>query len=81
MRRVLLDPEIDTLCVLTDGAPTGGRRWHLEMMMQLLLAETRFRPVTFDVVLVDASRAAERRWDVLCVGSGGELTSRTLKGR
>tara|TARA_R110002096_G_scaffold24453_9_gene77055 strand:+ start:13814 stop:15373 length:1560 start_codon:yes stop_codon:yes gene_type:complete len=81
VRRVLLDPEIDTLCVLTDGAPTGGRRWHLEMMMQLLLAETRFRPVTFDVVLVDASRAAERRWDVLCVGSGGELTSRTLKGR
>jgi hypothetical protein len=81
VRRVLLDPEIDTLCVLTDGAPTGGRRWHLEMMMQLLLAETRFRPVTFDVVLVDASRAAERRWDVLCVGSGGELTSRTLMGR
>jgi len=65
------DPELDTVVVMTDGAPTGGRSWKLELMMPLLLERNRFRRVRFDVVLVDAARGLQRRWREFAEETGG----------
>lgn len=70
---VLGDPELDTVCIVTDGAPTGGHRWDLVLMVELFLQETRWLPVRFDVVLVDCPKGLERRWRDLTQRTGGEL--------
>lgn len=69
----LADPEVDRILLLTDGAPTGGRRFDLGLMVELLLERRRVRPVIFDVVLIDAPRGTERRWQRLTDSSGGRL--------
>ncbi|MEZ6014336.1 MAG: hypothetical protein R3F49_04430 [Planctomycetota bacterium] len=69
----LADPEVDRVLLLTDGAPTGGRRWDLPLMVELLLQAGRVRPVIFDVVLVDAPRGTARRWQRLTDETGGRL--------
>ena len=70
-RLALEDPDIDTIMVLTDGAPTGGEVWSLDLIVPLLLEENRFRKVRFDTVLVDAPPGIERHWEALAAGSGG----------
>jgi hypothetical protein len=67
----LLDPDVDTIVVLTDGAPTGGHRWNLELMVELLVEQNRFRKVAFDSILVDAKRAQALRWEDLAARTGG----------
>ena len=74
-RWALRDPEVDTVVVLTDGVPTGGERWDLELMFELLLEANRFRKVAFDAVLVDCPRGRVGRWERLAQGSGGRVTS------
>ena len=69
----LLDPEVDTICVLTDGAPTGGRRWQLDLMVQNLLQQNELRPIRFDVVLVDCPKGLATHWAHLAEGSGGSV--------
>lgn len=66
-------PAIDRVLLVTDGAPTGGRRWNVEVIVDRLLERTRFRPVTFDVVLHGAGRGARRRWGRLAERTGGRL--------
>ncbi|MEZ5975693.1 MAG: hypothetical protein R3E96_12885 [Planctomycetota bacterium] len=73
------DPSIDTICVLTDGAPSGGRRWNMEAMAELLLRENQLRPLRFDVVLVDCPKGLQRHWRRLTEGSGGTLQALDLK--
>ena len=63
--------DIDRILILTDGAPTGGRRWNVDLMVPLLLEKTRFRPVVFDFVLLDAPPRLERRWRRLAEKTGG----------
>ncbi len=69
----LKDPLVDTICVLTDGAPSGGRRWRLEQMVERLIAEGELRPIRFDIVLVDASGGLKRHWQRLAEATGGTL--------
>jgi len=69
----LADPEVDRVLLLTDGAPTGGRHWDVPLMTELLLHQTRHRPVAFDVVLVDAPNGLARRWTRLAEASRGRL--------
>jgi len=69
----LEDPDVDTILVLSDGAPTGGHRWNLELMVDLLIEENRFRRVAFDHVLVDASGRRAREWRRLAAASGGRV--------
>jgi hypothetical protein len=57
------DPEVDTIVVLTDGVPTGGHRWNLELMFDLLVERDRFRKVAFDSILVDAPWSKRRLWE------------------
>ena len=67
------DPGVDTICVLTDGAPTGGRRYDMSLMVDLLLERTRWRPVRFDPVLVSCPRGLQRHWERLARESGGAV--------
>ena len=75
----LRDPELDTLVLLTDGAPTGGRRHRLELILPWLLRQNESRGVHFDVVLVGASRRLEGLWRRLTDGSAGELVTLDLQ--
>ena len=65
------DPDVDTIVIYTDGAPTGGHRWNLDLMVDLLLEANRHRGVVFDAVLVDAKPAQRKRWERLVHASGG----------
>jgi hypothetical protein len=67
----LQDPEVDTLIVLTDGAPTGGLHWDLQLIVELLLERNRFRQVAFDSILTDPKPQLLARWRALAEGSGG----------
>ena len=67
----LQDPEVDTILVLTDGVPTGGHRWNLELMVELLVERDRFRKVAFDSVLVDAPWSKRKLWEDLARRTGG----------
>lgn len=67
----LEDPDVDTLVVLTDGMPTGGRRWNLDLMVELLVERNRFRQVAFDSLLVEAPKAKQRAWAELAARTGG----------
>ena len=67
----LKDGGVDRLIVLTDGAPTGGVRWNVDLMGDLLVEETRFRPVIFDFVLLDAPLQLQRAWASVARRTGG----------
>jgi len=67
----LEDPEVDTIVVLTDGVPTGGHRWNLELMVELLVERNRFRKVAFDSILVDAPWGKRQLWADLARRTGG----------
>jgi hypothetical protein len=43
MQLALQDPDVDTLMMLGDGAPSGGSRWNVELMKELFAHENRFR--------------------------------------
>lgn len=71
----LEDPEVDSVMVLTDGAPTGGTRWNLGLMRDLLRERNRFRHIVLDAVLVDAKSGLESRWRAMCADTGGRVLS------
>jgi HEAT repeat protein len=75
----LADPDADTLVVLTDGAPSGGRRWNLGLMKRLFAERNRFRRIEVDAVLADASGRLQRDWDELCGSSGGRTVEYSLR--
>lgn len=65
------DPRVDTLCVLTDGVPTGGVHSDMDLITPLFVERTRFRRVVVDSILVDAPPGAARRWAELARLTGG----------
>lgn len=67
----LADENVDTIMALTDGAPTGGHRWNLELMADLLPEANRYRRVAFDALLVDSSRFLRGYWERMCAATGG----------
>ncbi len=73
------DPDVDTIVVLTDGAPTGGEVWDLELIVPLLLERNRFRRMRFDSVLVDAPGGFVPHWKMLAERSGGITLSIEVK--
>jgi len=72
----LLDPDVDTIVIYTDGAPTGGHRWNLDLMVELLLEQGRTRGVAFDAVLIDTPGGKRKRWERLAEASGGRVVER-----
>jgi hypothetical protein len=75
----LADPEVDTLIVLSDGAPSGGQRWNLELMKALFAERTRFRGVVLEAVLADASNRLRDHWVEMCASSGGRVVEVQLR--
>ena len=73
------DPEVDTLVVLTDGVPTGGRHTRLELIVPLFVELTEWRRVAVDSVLVDAPRREELAWQELAEQTGGRSLSIRLE--
>ncbi len=71
----LSDPEVDTIVVLFDGAPTGGTRHRLELLIPLFLELDAARRVAVDVILVDSSKRLQRFWGELARGTGGRLVA------
>jgi len=67
----LTDPRVDTIVTLTDGSPTGGRRYHLGLIVPLLEESNRTRHVVFDSILVDSSKKLQRYWSDLAAISDG----------
>ena len=69
----LEDPDVDTILVLTDGAPSGGHRWNIELLADLFIEHNRFRGVVLDAVLVGAPGFLEHHWRRMCEASGGRV--------
>jgi len=67
--------ELDSVLILSDGAPTGGFHWDLGLFVQLTLERVRLAPVSFDLVLVDAGKRVTAHWKNLAEQTGGTLTS------
>ncbi|MCA8979147.1 MAG: hypothetical protein H6831_09380 [Planctomycetes bacterium] len=73
-RLAVSDPAVDTVMALTDGAPTGGDRWNLQLMGPLLEENNRFRRVVLDAVIVDAKGRLLDYWTEMCAKTGGRMT-------
>lgn len=71
----LEDPEVDTLVVLSDGAPSGGERYELELIVSHFEELNLTRRVALDSVLVDASWRLQGYWQRLAASTGGESIS------
>lgn len=71
----LEDPRVDTIMVLTDGAPTGGAHWNLQLLVPWLVEKGRYRLVAVDSLLVDTSKGLLRYWEDLAERTGGRSIS------
>lgn len=75
----LADPEVDTLVVLSDGAPSAGQWFTKTDLRAELLRANRFRRARIDVVAVGAEDIARRWRDALeqvAGDSGGTYVAR-----
>lgn len=73
MKQALVEPGIDTMIVLGDGAPSGGHRWNIDLMKELWRHENRFYGVAVDALLIGAKGRVRRGWGELCETSGGRV--------
>ncbi len=67
----LQDPEADTLVIFSDGAPTGGPHFDLELIHAMLHERFRFRPIAVDHVLTGVRGRALRLWGEFSEATGG----------
>ena len=71
----LQDERVNDLVILTDGAPSGGTRWNLNLLVPQLLEANRYRSVVFDSLLVGANNGLTRHWETLARETGGRCIS------
>ena len=67
----LEDEEVDTIVILSDGAPSGGEHWNMELLVDLLLERNRFQQVAFSSILTEPSNGLVRHWQRLADESRG----------
>jgi len=69
----LADPEVDTIIMLGDGEPTGGPRYKLELLPEVIADENLGRAVTIDSILVGnkVARRTQTAWRRIARESGG----------
>ncbi len=79
LQLALSDPNLDTVVMLGDGAPTGGTRWNVELMRLLFAEQNRFRLVQLDAVLVDCPKGLTRTWTTWCESTGGKTLATDLR--
>jgi len=71
LESVLVDDHIDSVCVLTDGAPTGGERHELGLIFDRILDRNMPRQLAVDALLVDCAKSVATRWTSFCEATGG----------
>ena len=71
IRLALEDEGVDRLVILTDGVPTGGDRWKLELLVPLVAQAVRFDRVAVDSVVVDARSGIQQHWQRMAEATGG----------
>ena len=69
------DPAVDTLVLLTDGEPTGGRRNRLEIVLPLFEEHNATRKVRLDVFLVGAPATVRDAWTSVAERTGGRCVA------
>lgn len=69
----LADPEVDTILLFSDGAPSGGKRWNVSLIGESFAERNRLRHVALDHVLVGAPRGLSGAWKRISEASGGRL--------
>ncbi|MEM7308800.1 MAG: HEAT repeat domain-containing protein [Planctomycetota bacterium] len=75
----LEDPEVDTVVMLGDGAPSGGVRYRVELLPELLYHENLGRAVVVDSILVDTkSKRIRSTWEEIARRTGGQSLSVSL---
>lgn len=79
LEQAWIDPEVDTIVVVTHTMPTGGHHWSLYVIGDLLVEKNRFRHVAIDAVLIDASKGFKERWERICSGNAGILRTVDMK--
>ncbi len=67
----LRDPSIDTVVILSDGAPSGGDRWNLSLWRWLLQDENRLRGTVVHIVMFDGSSFLKKAWKDVVGDWGG----------
>jgi hypothetical protein len=68
----LADPEVDSIVMLGDGEPTGGARYRLELLADLVELENLGRAVVVDSILVGTrSRCTLETWQEIARRTGG----------
>ena len=76
----LEDPEVDTVVMLGDGAPSGGDRYRFELLADLIDRENLGRSVVVDSILVDARGHKTRQtWAEIARRTGGRTLEVSLK--
>ena len=71
MLLALEDPDLDTIMILGDGAPSGGVRWNLGLMGPLFAHANRFRGVFVDALLIETWGRLLGYWKDLTRATGG----------
>jgi len=74
----LEDPDVDTLIMLGDGAPSGGVRFHFGLLPGLIEREARDRGVAVDSILVTNLRMAKDAWGAVGERTGGRMVTADL---
>jgi hypothetical protein len=73
---------VATVAIFSDGAPTGGPHWDMDLMVDLLLEQERFRGTVFHAVLTDQpSKRVLAAWQRLCSQTGGRLAEARFQDR
>jgi HEAT repeat protein len=70
----LLDPDLGSLLIITDGAPTGGEHSNMELLVPLIEWECRWRGIAVDSVLIDSAKRLQSSWSDLAQRTGGTMT-------
>ncbi|HIK61557.1 MAG TPA: hypothetical protein EYF98_12810 [Planctomycetes bacterium] len=70
----LQDPDLGSLLIITDGAPTGGEHSNMELLVPLLEWECRWRGIAVDSVLIDSAKRLQIFWSDLARRTGGTMT-------
>ncbi|MCZ6597681.1 MAG: HEAT repeat domain-containing protein [Planctomycetota bacterium] len=67
----LEDPRVDTIVMLGDGEPTGGRRFHFGLLPALVEQENLGRNVAVDSIVVGARKRTRVTWEDIAARTGG----------
>jgi HEAT repeat protein len=67
----LEDEEVDTIVILSDGAPSGGEHWNMELLVDLLLERNRFQHIAFSSILTEPAGNLVPHWQRLADESRG----------